>query len=254
MTAFPHGSYRRRIRLVATDPRVVEGGLEDDFHHFEVTLRHDGRHVTRVEGRARRAPWSTCAEAVHVLREMEGMTLSTSSLAARRHTDPAANCTHLLDVAGLAVAHAARMVEARDAAAVRQYDVEIPFGAQSGGEVEVRLARDGVPLLAWTLDGRRCVRPSPYSEAPWAPGFVRWAEEQLDRDTAEAAVVLRRACEIGMGRGMDLDAYARADQLRGLMLGRCHTFGPATVHLATRAYGTIRDFDADPDALLADRP
>ena len=35
--------YRRRIRLVRLDVRTVWGGLEDDFHHFEVTLEHDGR-------------------------------------------------------------------------------------------------------------------------------------------------------------------------------------------------------------------
>ena len=42
----PDGPFRRRIRTVAVDDGVVEGGLEDDFHHFEITLRHDGERVT----------------------------------------------------------------------------------------------------------------------------------------------------------------------------------------------------------------
>ena len=38
----PATPYRRRIRLVRVDATTVWGGLEDDFHHFEVTLHHDG--------------------------------------------------------------------------------------------------------------------------------------------------------------------------------------------------------------------
>ena len=47
-THFPYGRYRRRIRLVATAPGVVDGGLEDDQHYFTVTLHHDGEHVVSV--------------------------------------------------------------------------------------------------------------------------------------------------------------------------------------------------------------
>ena len=48
--------------------------------------------------------------------------------------------------------------------------------------------------------------PSRYASAPWRGGFLRWADETFDPDEAEAVIVLRRACDIGMGRGMDLDA------------------------------------------------
>ena len=47
--ADPAGSYRRRIRMVTTEPGVVVGGLEDDFHHFEVELRHADGIVTHVD-------------------------------------------------------------------------------------------------------------------------------------------------------------------------------------------------------------
>ena len=59
------GAYRRRIRLVALGPEAVWGGLEDDFHHFEVTLRHDGRHVTALLTRTIRR---TVVATVRVLR------------------------------------------------------------------------------------------------------------------------------------------------------------------------------------------
>ena len=44
-------------------PSTVWGGLEDDFHHFEVTLHHDGAHVTGIEMHAVRWPWATCPDA-----------------------------------------------------------------------------------------------------------------------------------------------------------------------------------------------
>ena len=53
---YPSGSYRRRIRITSTPaaPRThgvpqtstVTAELEDDFHHFRVTVAHDGRRVT----------------------------------------------------------------------------------------------------------------------------------------------------------------------------------------------------------------
>jgi Protein of unknown function (DUF2889) len=243
---FLEGSYRRRIRLVTAAPGVVGGGLEDDFHHFEVTLRHDGERVLDVDARAVRWPWSTCPAAAGPLRRLSGMALSPRFLAAGEHTDPRANCTHMLDLAGLAVTHAAR---GRDTPR-RQYDAEVPFGALSGERTEVRLWRDGERVLTWTLAGPRIVDPPLYTEAPWRGGFFRWADATLPLDEAEAAIVLRRACEIGMGRGMDLDSVDRADELEDLMLGVCFTMQPENIGVAVRNRGTIRDFDADPGALL----
>ena len=104
MKPFTEGSYRRRIRLVATERGVVEGGLEDDFHHFEVTLRHDGEHVIGVEARSRRWPWTTCPAAAEPLHEIEGMELSPRCLAVGDRADPHANCTHMFDLARLEAA------------------------------------------------------------------------------------------------------------------------------------------------------
>ena len=40
---------------------------------------------------------------------------------------------------------------------------------------------------------------------------MRWADATLPEDDAECAIALRRACDIGMGRGMDLDGVPVAD-------------------------------------------
>ena len=256
MTHFAHGSYRRRLRMVVTASDttgggLVEGGLEDDFHYFTVRVAHDGASVQAVTARAIRWPWTTCPAAADRLHSLEGMELSPNCLAVGDIAEPKQNCTHMFDLAGLCIAHAAR---GGRVGTTRQYDVEIPHQAQAGGDVVVRCDRDGEPLLTWTLDGRRVAAPTPYAGAPWRRGFFRWAEETLDADAAEAAIVLRRACDIGMGRGMDLDAVERADELERIMSGVCFTMQPEQIRVALRHKETIRDFDADPEAMLTEGP
>jgi hypothetical protein len=112
VSSFPYGSYRRRIRVAASAPDTVEAGIEDDFHHFRLTLHHDGAHVREIETRAYRIPWSTCGDAGGALQLIEGMPLEQSCLAVGRWTDPHLQCTHMFDLAGLAAAHAYRTVTA----------------------------------------------------------------------------------------------------------------------------------------------
>jgi hypothetical protein len=251
MTHFPEGSYRRRIRVVITEPGIVESALEDDFHHFVFTLRHDGEHVIAADAGSKRWPWTTCPGAAEPLHAIEGMPLSPRCLAVGEHADPKQNCTHMFDLAGLAVAHAAR---GGDVGTTRQYDVEIPAGAQAGAEIDVRLWRDGALVHTWTLAGRGCIGPPPFSDAPWRGGFLRWADQAFAPDDSEAVIVLRRACDIGMGRGMDLDAVERSQELEPIMQGICFSMQPEQIIVGVRNKGTIRDFDADPDAMLADGP
>jgi hypothetical protein len=244
----PFGSYRRRIRVVHTDAHTVVGGLEDDFHYFVVTVHHDGSAVTGIGSEARRWPWTTCPDAGNQLAVLVGMALSPRCLAVGDVTNPRLQCTHQFDLAGLCIAHATRD------AVVRQYDVEVPFGAQSGGPRQVRLWRDGEEHLVWTLDGHACVDPEPYASAPWRGGFLKWADTTLPVDDAEAAAVLRRSCDIGFGRGADLESYPRASQLAIGTSGICYTFQPDTAAVSFRQVGTIRDWDGHVDEMLADGP
>ena len=248
---FRTGAFRRRIRTVLEGPDLVTGGLEDDFHYFQVRVRHDGERVLDVEADSKRWPWSTCPSAAEPLRALAGMPLSVRCMAVGAWSDPRQNCTHMFDLAGLAVAHAAR---GGPTGTARQYDVEIPAGAQAGGPTDVSLWRDGTLRLRWTLDGLACVAPPPYSSVRWRGGFLRWADEHLDADDSEAAIVLRRACDIGMGRGMDLDAIPLALDALGTQGAICHTMQPGFVEVALRNRGSIRDWDADPDQLLAEGP
>ncbi|MDJ0865109.1 MAG: DUF2889 domain-containing protein [Myxococcota bacterium] len=234
------GVYRRRIRLVA-EPGAVVGELEDDFHHFRARIHHDGVRVTAAEGEALRFPWTSCPGATAPLRALEGMPLENR---AEGHTDPRLQCTHLFDVTALAVAHAAAERTRR------QYDVAVPD--RRDGATRVELSRDGSPLLAWSLRGRRIREPEPWSGLTLAGReFHDWCRAHLDEDTLEAALVLRRASFIAMGRTHDFDAMRGPQEFLALTAGSCHTFQPATAAAATRVRGTTRDFTHHREALLS---
>jgi len=240
-------AYRRRIRIVTREPGVVETDLEDDFHHFVVTLRHDDERVVSMEAESRRWPWSTCPDAAGPLRALAGMPLARRFTAAGRFTDPKLNCTHQFDAACHAITHAAnRRTE-------RVYDLEIPLRDPASGASRCRLWVDGEPALAWDIDWTGIVGPeAPFDAAPWKGGFMRWADANLAEDDAERAITLRRACDIGMGRGMDLDAVAVASDLPPMMAGVCHTMQTGVVQVALRHVGSIRDFARHPDLLGSD--
>jgi hypothetical protein len=236
-------SYRRRIRLTSA-PGRVEGGLEDDFHHFRVTLEHDGERVTSVVGGAVRYPWTTCADAAGQLDGLVGAPL------AERATDIAGvlpareNCTHLYDLAGLALRHA------RAGRATRQYDIEVPDRVE--GVTAARLWVDGLLALRWKVRDQMIEDPPPFAGRPLRGAFLRWANETFDADDAEAAIVLRRALAIAMGRNFGLDNLATAADVGDFMAGSCYTFQTERMPVSFRMPGANRDFTDRPDALLTE--
>jgi len=228
---------------------VVEAGLEDDQHYFTVALQHDGVVVQAVASESVRAPWSTCPAAARELQVLVGMPLSNRCTAVSARTSSRVHCTHQLDLAALAIAHAARVVAG--GVDQRQYDAEVPFGLLDGEQHDVTLARDDEPILRWTVRGTTIVAPAPYTDA--SGGFARWADASLSPDDAEAAVVLKRACAIGMSRGIDLDSYPTLADMPGLN-PVCFSMQPEQAPVAFRNRGLIRDFDGHADAMLADGP
>ena len=221
----------------------MRADLEDDYHRFGLTLHHDSARVTAVEGDATRYPWSTCPSAVEPLRGVVGAPITRRLTTLGSHVPARSNCTHLFDLSGLAIAHAARASEGS-----RTYDATIPDG--EGKSTTPELARNGTVVLRWDLVGTTIAGPAPYQDVALRAGFLAWAEDALDEDEAEAAIVLRRACDISFGRAMDLDVYETAADLGDIMLGTCHAFQPGTIELGRRNKGQTVDFSADPDALL----
>ena len=158
------------------------------------------------------------------------------------------NCTHLFDLTGLTMAHAFRPQ------AERQYDMLVTDmqGPPSFAQ-EAVIWCDGLEVVRWELEEREVVAPAAWAGAPLRNKFIRWAEERLDPDTAEAAIALRRVIDISMSRIGDLDRFDRAEVVTGsVMMGRCMTYSPQNVAVALRVKGSARSWHDHGHLMLAD--
>lgn len=255
-------TFRRRI-VVAAHDNVVRGALEDDFHHFEIELTHDGRVITGAQGRAVRTPWNTCPGALERLRDFVGTPLSTAVHVARNLPDSLQHCTHWFDLAVVAVAQAAR-------GGRRQYDmtvpprlggknlpkvgadgtVTMPPGKPIDGKTRPEIRRDGELLFHWDIESETIVGPEPFAGLTLR-GLSSWAARHDDSDQVEAVLLLRRAAYIAAGRALPFHLLLRATQHPQLQ-GACYVFQASRMDAARRNVEATLDFTETPDVLLKD--
>jgi hypothetical protein len=194
------GALRRRIEIATRGgpqgPGEARAAVEDTYHHFRVIVRFDEGRVTGAQAQSLRFPFSSCPAASGQLVQLEGMALSSVSSSVTKQTDASIHCTHMLDLAGLAIAAAARGI------ARRRYDCLAPDRVDE--ITHPSLLRDGQPLLSWTVEHDEIIAPEPYAGHGLRQGFAGWALRNLSEDEAEAAIVLRRATNISIGRRLDL--------------------------------------------------
>ncbi len=242
MSSSSSGAFRRRVRVATRGQRgtILEArcAVEDDFHHFRVHLEARGGVLTSVSADARRSPNNLCEAAGHQLKELVGMALDPASAAVLRQTDQFQQCTHQLDLAGLGVAGMALERKART------YDAIVPD--RRDGETEATLDVDGRRVLAWQVKDMTILGPAPYAGRSLGAGFTQFTAS-LDRDEAEAALVLRRAVFVSQGRGVDTDALGQ----RG-PVGGCWAWQPQRIAQLHRIPGSRRDFSDKACGPLAD--
>ena len=241
-------TYHRKIRLAADGCRIT-GDLVDDPHHFRVHLEHDGQRVTALQSEAIRYPWTPCPEAARPLQELRGIPLSPRCTVVGEHSRADSQCTHLFDLAGLAVAHAAAGRK------LRLYHCVVD--GDRGEVAHATLHRDGELLLDWEVRGglgnTTLHGEPPFDGIGLTGGFMAWAQQNLDPELAEAAIVLRRSCMIGGVRFFDLDQVSMAPEM-GDLRGRCFTYSQGNVERAYRVRGTRRDFSHDHSPMLGPEP
>lgn len=230
--------FRRRIELVSNGAQV-RAALEDDFHHFRVVIDHRAGRVSAARGQAVRHPFTACPGAAGALMELEGMELDRISQSVTLHTDATQQCTHMFDLAGLAIALAARGDHRR------LYQIEVPRHVE--GRSHARLIRDGELVLDWAVEGSLILGPAHYSGVDMRAGLARWALTTLPEQEAEAALVLRRCALIALGRLKDIDKEPHAH-----LTGRCYAQQVHRAPQAIRIVGSTWDFSASPQALCAD--
>ena len=216
--------FRRQVVLERPSADVVEAEVEDHIHHFAVRIEHEVGLVRAVSGRAVRAPWSTCPAAASVLDELVGQPVDGA-----RVGDPGDHCTHLLDLALVAVRFASLDVPAR------RFDLVVEGWDEP--EVTATARRDDGRSLRWTLRGMEIVAPEPYAGHRLGAGFTSWAMSTLDRDEGELALLLRRAAWMSSSRGIDLDDFTRLSELP-IPPGSCYSAQPARIELARRNVGS----------------
>lgn len=230
------GIYRRAINLSMTD-NAARGEMEDDAHHFGVTLRHDGHQILEAEGEAIRTPWTICPGALDSIQRFVGLKLDLDNRTLAHDVGAAEQCTHMFDLASLLMRHACRGTR------LREYRITLPIDDLEAPRPAI-LERDGTEVLRWLVADQTITGPAPYSGLDLKT-VNAWARANLaDPDEIEAVTVLRRAAYSSLARTMDLDKFANATPLEG-RLGPCHVFRPGHIEKAERVIGSTIDFSAE---------
>ncbi|WP_417780127.1 DUF2889 domain-containing protein [Stutzerimonas xanthomarina] len=234
-------TFRRRVDIVTSEEHgegEVRAALEDDFHHFRVWAKYQAGALIAVGGKAIRYPYTACLQATEPLERLVGMPLSRVAHSVTRQTDATHQCTHLLDLAGLAIAAAARQSRRR------RYDIEIP--GRVDNRTIARLTRDQDWKLDWSVNGPLIEAPETYAGVNLREGMARWALQTLSEEEAEAALILRRCTLISLGRERDLDR-----QIHAVPSGLCYSQQPKRAEQAIRMKGSTWDFESSQEQLCA---
>ena len=225
-------AFRRRIRLKKPCETQVLAGVEDDFHAFKVLLTHDGETVVAVEGETLRYPLDTCPGSLSLLHQLESVALSKDPRAIGAFVNPRQHCTHLFDLAGLAIAHACRDAQSRE------YDISIPDHDLS----ELFLRRDGELILHMSLVENIIQSPLLYQGQSIEQGFSAWVKHNIsNHEEGEAALILQRGRFVAMG-WLQKEAIVKTSvPWRHVPVGVCYSYQKGTIDKATRVKGSIKD-------------
>jgi hypothetical protein len=228
------GACRRRI-VLRQEGRQVHAMLDDVFHEMNCRVSHDGRVVTDISAETLRIPTSACPGAAAVLRELIGTPLDIAMSDLYGAGRPRRHCTHLFDLAALAIAHARRPE------AVRRYDAIVPDSGDAPVTVEVW--RDGKPVHVWQVKDEQIVAPGELAGRPLLFGFMAWAARRFHGDELEAASVLSKTWLISVGRRYQTGASAGMPvRMQTELLGLCHSYSPPQLDTAIFLAGNERDY------------
>lgn len=188
--------------------------MEDYYHHFVVTITH-GASIDTIEVTPVRTPWATCVGGIGGAQRLVGLTIAEACDQKRWGYDPTEQCTHVADLCAVAVRHALDVEPLR-------YDILVRPPATP--DRTAWLFRNGEQRVRWSFGNDRIRTAGPLDGlAPESREFVTTAREQLDAGQMEEVMVLRRACRIAYGCGMDLDDFPTAGDVYGPD-GSCHTY------------------------------
>jgi len=235
------GTFRRRVRLRVA-ARRVDVDLEDSNHAFRLVLTHDGERITAIEPEFVRHPFTTCPESGPYMAALAGRPLEGAP-DVRRALATRVSCTHVTDMAGLALAHVG------EHGLERLYDIAVDD--ERDGRTQARITCDGQVVHGWTVARHAVVAPDAHAGRPLLKGFHAWARDAFSGTRLEAAFALQRGYFVAQARRYDTtperEHPASGD---GLPDGVCYSYSTPAVQRALRIDGSKRDFGNDADALL----
>lgn len=238
------GIFRRCIRLTRAEDHVL-GELEDSHHGFRVRVFHADNRITRFEPEFLRVPFTSCDSAGDPLAKLVGASIDTPVGELVAIANPLSNCTHLLDLALLAITHTQR------AETVVRYDVDVTDAKD--GISNLRVFRNAVLMHEWrvgnAIDGA-IVSPLEYLGNTMFMGFSRWANATFKDLENEAAFVLQKGNMVAIGNMFDIAAMAGGKASDETERHACHTYSPANAEQAIRLGNTTRDFTDSEEMLL----
>lgn len=235
------GRLRRLIDLRHERTDLVVAWLEDDFHHFGISLEHDGEQIIDVRMAAPRTPWVTCPGAAEPLRALIGRPLLRRASDIGSLLDMRQQCTHVFDLAGLAMAHAAQQrPDRRYQAIVEDREVLAWNGPHPIlGPTDARLLCNDREVLVWRIERGSIAAPAEHAGQSLSRGFRAWTET-MSEDQAECATILRRAQLVAGGRTIDHDQYESTGSYLDEPL--CYSFQPERSRQALRNKGSTLDY------------
>lgn len=240
---YGHGAFRRRIRLSHSN-QSISAELEDCNHGFRLNIQYRDHSISTIDVETVRYPLNTCPGAAEPLQKLIGCRLDANIDELKAASQPRSNCTHLYDLALLAMAHGQRPE------GIRVYDVEVPDSL--GADQAMTVYRDGQLVHHWLTDQQHIVEPAELLGKPIMKGFSQWSQQQFDnKDQLEAAQVLQRGFFVARARRVELNNRGGHPAIKdSMMAGACYSYSPEVIEQGIRLPGTVRDFSDCPEQLL----
>jgi hypothetical protein len=227
--------YRRAVEVAVEGGNLATAEMEDDHHHFRVEMESEDGRIVRVRGTAIRNPWTLCALAADELQRLVGAPITPDPTAVLAYANIRHQCTHMFDLAGLAVAALGRAMPA-----FRRYEMTVAQMAENLWQAEL-LRSDGY-ALGWMVRLGEIAAPSELEGKSLKAPFAEWASAYFDSDGFEAALVLRRSIFVGKFRHKhDLDLRANAGEGSN-NIGACFVMQPERAGHAARNKGATTSF------------
>jgi hypothetical protein len=238
------GIYRRGVRLTGR-PGEVLAEVEDTHHGMRVLLRHDGMAVTDIHAETPRTPTNTCSGASLALKRLVGTPLAITQAGLYSSAEPSTHCTHLFDLAALAIAHALR------GTTTRRYDITVPDEQPDGAICTI--ACNGSVVHNWLIRDQTIIAPREFAGQAVLRGFIPWAARQFSGDELEAALVFQKGFFVSRARRRLYSAASgRPIAANQHMHGVCFAYQAERVQAGVHTDST-RDFSLTPDDVLAFR-